>query len=142
MFTIMNKNHLYLFLILLFYNGFKHRKYLLFFIFKHTKKGRKMLKEQKEKALITIKDKLFSKKYLINFTELPRNGVNDDDVKEILDRRRSLVNNKISGCVYSGNYSNNLVKYVNNLYLYSNPLHPDIYPELIKMESEIVKMIG
>ena len=26
--------------------------------------------------------------------------------------------------------------------MYSNPLHPDIYPELIKMESEIVKMIG
>ena len=36
----------------------------------------------------------------------------------------------------------NLLQTINQHYLYSNPLHPDIYPELIKMESEIIKMVG
>ena len=139
----MNKNYLYIFIIFLFYNGLKHRKYLLFFIFKHTNKGKKILKTKKEKALLTIKNTLFSKKYKRDFTQLPNNGINSDLIKVIIDERKSDINNKLSGIMYMNSKTcTKLLEYVNNKYMFSNPLHPDIYPELLKMESEIIKMMG
>ena len=58
-------------------------------------------------------------------------------------KRKSIINNKISGGIYI-NDSNcqTLLKELNNNYLFSNPLHPDLFPELIKMESEVIKMVG
>jgi glutamate/tyrosine decarboxylase-like PLP-dependent enzyme len=121
----------------------KYKKNILFFIYKNTTSGKKYLKSKKKEALLTIKDKLFSKKYTYNFDVLPNNSIHEDDIKNILINRKSKVGNKISGCVYSNNKDcERLVSYISNEYLYSNPLHPDIYPELIKMESEIIKMIG
>jgi sphinganine-1-phosphate aldolase len=38
--------------------------------------------------------------------------------------------------------SKKLLSIVSSDYMFSNPLHPDLYPELIKMESEIIKMVG
>ncbi len=125
---------------------FLHKKYkLLLYIIaiKFTKRGKKMIKEKKSHALSVIKEGMFSKKYIYNFQKIPPNGINIDNVLHIMNDRKSITNNKISGGIYNNNVeSQKLINIVNSKYMFSNPLHPDIYPELIKMESEIIKMIG
>tara|TARA_Y100000816_G_C26105424_1_gene587237 strand:+ start:1538 stop:2932 length:1395 start_codon:yes stop_codon:yes gene_type:complete len=116
---------------------------MFYLLTNYTSKGKILLENKKKEAILLIKEKIFSNTYENNFTILPVNGVPKNKIKKILYKRKSTVNNKISGCVYSNNEKcEELVKEINNNYLYSNPLHPDIYPELIKMESEIIHMIG
>ena len=139
----MNQNYIYILVLFLFYNGLKHKKYIFFLFFKHTKKGKKLLKTKKEKALQTIKNTLFSKKYKRTFTQLPHAEMSPELIKTIIDERKSDINNKLSGVRYMNNkHCTKLLEYVNNKYMFSNPLHPDVYPELLKMESEIIKMVG
>ena len=52
---------------------------------------------------------------------------------KILTDRKDNVNSRISGCLYSCDVDLEFkIKNISNKYLYSNPLHPDIYPGLIK----------
>jgi len=126
------------------YNYYKKNKnHILFFIFKHTKKGKLKIEQKKKDAMLVIKNKLFPNSYTYNFDKLPVNGISKTNIMDIVYERKSKVSNKISGCVYGNNKDcENLLQNINQHYLYSNPLHPDIYPELIKMESEIIKMVG
>lgn len=122
----------------------KKWKYLLYIIaINFTKKGKYMIEEEKSKALKLIKEGIFSKKYIYNFKKIPQNGVTIENVLHIMDGRKSFINNKISGGVYiNDTESKKLLSIVSSDYMFSNPLHPDLYPELIKMESEIIKMVG
>lgn len=48
---------------------------------------------------------------------------------------------KISGAVYHVNNDiYTVAKFANNKFLYSNPLHPDVYVSIRKMEAEVVSM--
>ena len=129
----------------MFYN-YLYKKYnLLLYVFaiKFTQKGKKMLEDKKSKALNIIKEGMFSKKYIYNFKKIPQNGVSIENVLHIMDGRKSFINNKISGGVYINNTeSKKLLSIVSSDYMFSNPLHPDLFPELIKMESEIIEMVG
>ena len=122
----------------------KHLKYILFYFYKLTSKGKLEIENKKKEAIKTIKDTFFSKKWIYNFEKLPDKGIEEEDVKSIISGRKSTsLNNKISGCLYiKDKHCERLLKDVNNQYLFSNPLHPDIFPELNKMESEIIKMVG
>ena len=144
MFVLKIKKRMVLLGVLLFsYIYKKYGKYIFFLYFKNTQKGIKYIEKNKEKALNIIKNKLFSKNFTYNFKNLPKKGLYDTDIKKIIINRKSIEGNKVSGCIYNNDKeSKSIINYVNNLYLYSNPLHPDIYPELIKMETEIIKMIG
>ena len=136
----MNLNYLKCLLLYL----YKRCKNLFLFLYiRYTKKGKKIINKRKKEALKLIKDSLFSKVYEYNFKKIPDHGVDKKTILTIIDKRKSCVNSKISGCVYTNNEDcNSLIEKVNNTYLFSNPLHPDIYPELVKMESEIIKMVG
>ena len=117
-------------------------KRLLFYLYSITPKGRLEIKNQKMKAKSIIKN-VFKSDFKYNFKRLPSKGMNSKQITKVIDKRKENIGNKISGCVYiNDDELNNLLKKVNNSYLFSNPLHPDIYPELIKMESEVVRMIG
>tara|TARA_A100001011_G_C14286995_1_gene834266 strand:- start:82 stop:1467 length:1386 start_codon:yes stop_codon:yes gene_type:complete len=112
-------------------------------VLKRTKKGKHLIKNKKSKALKIIKEGMFSKKYLYNFKKLPDNGVSGENITHILDNRLSNINDKVSGCVYTKDPNCiRLLQNINSKYLFSNPLHPDLFPELIKMESEIISMVG
>lgn len=80
------------------------------------------------------------------FTKLPYNGINKEEIIDLVDRYVTLGNYKwkegrVSGAVY--NYSNDLAELVAAVYQrtsYTNPLHPDIFPGINKMEAEVVRM--
>lgn len=80
------------------------------------------------------------------FTKLPYNGMNKEEIIDLVDRYVTLGNYKwkegrVSGAVY--NYSNDLAELVAAVYQrtsYTNPLHPDIFPGINKMEAEVVRM--
>jgi len=138
-----NKKVLLFFFIASFYKLYKNKTQILFFIYKLTKKGKKHIKEKQSKALTKIKKKVFDKKCMNNFNNLSPEGKNIDFIKDIVNKRKQTLNHKISGTLYNNEMTNKTIaNYMYDLYMYSNPLHSDLYPELNKMESEIVKMVG
>ena len=133
------------FKILLFLITFYYKidfKRLIFYLYSMTPKGKKEIQKQKTKAKSIIRD-VFKTDFKYNFNKLPTNGLTSKKIVKVINTRKGLANDKISGCVYIND--NNLIELLNNVnkdYLFSNPLHPDIYPELVKMESETVNMVG
>lgn len=121
----------------------KNYKYILFYLYSKTKKGCAEIQDKKEKAKKLIQNDIFRTKFQHNFHKIPETAINTDDMKLILDDRKNKVNSKISGCLYICDTDlESKIQNINNKYLFSNPLHPDIYPDLIKMESEVIKMVG
>lgn len=80
------------------------------------------------------------------YTKLPYDGLRSDEIVELVDAYLALGDYKwkegrVSGAVY--NYTNELSKLVGAVYektSYTNPLHPDIFPGINKMEAEVVRM--
>lgn len=79
-------------------------------------------------------------------TELPTSGLSRNDIITTIDNNLRLgeynwKKGKVSGTVY---YTNpELIDLVTAIYgktSYTNPLHPDVFPGLCKMEAEVVKM--
>ncbi len=121
----------------------KNNYRILFFqLFKLTSSGKKKIKDKRDNAKQIIK-KSFKTNFSYNFDKLPENSMESKKLGFTVNMRENNVNNKISGCVYINDKNlENTLKSINNKYLFSNPLHPDIFPELIKMESESIKMVG
>ncbi|XP_058454039.1 sphingosine-1-phosphate lyase-like [Malaya genurostris] len=79
-------------------------------------------------------------------TVLPNDGLHHDQILQKVDDYLSLGHYKwkegfISGAVYY--YDQDLVKLVTQVYgkaSYTNPLHPDVFPGICKMEAEVVRM--
>lgn len=100
-------------------------------------------KEIKEKIKNDLNEPLKTMK--LNLT-LPKKGKGEKTIlKEIQGHNEITLydsdKGRISGCVYS-NYKkiDNLIAKVYPMFERTNPLHPDIYPGLRKMEAEIVNM--
>ncbi|KAJ9600131.1 hypothetical protein L9F63_009541, partial [Diploptera punctata] len=79
-------------------------------------------------------------------TTLPKNGKNHHDIIEQVDQYLSFgdFNWKggfVSGAVY--NFNPELIKLLTEVYgraSYTNPLHPDVFPGVCKMEAEVVRI--
>lgn len=138
------KYNRYNFLLLLFLMYCKKNfKTIIFLIVNSTNSGKAFIESEKDKAIGLIKKTVFKKKWKQNFKCLPNVGVNKEKIFKVVTNRYSKLNNKISGTVYNNKQlTSSISNYMYNLYQYSNPLHTDIFPELIKMESEIISMIG
>lgn len=80
------------------------------------------------------------------YTRLPENGVGEDEIigmlKDFSEREnRAWREGKVSGAVYHGGEElTRFLEKVYALYSHANPLHPDIWPSLVKFESEVVAM--
>lgn len=77
--------------------------------------------------------------------QLPTEGYTDDKIKheveEYLSMEHKWDNGSVSGAVYNGNPElTNIVGHVSSKFTWSNPLHPDIFPGLRKMEAEVARM--
>ncbi|KAJ1918307.1 Dihydrosphingosine phosphate lyase [Mycoemilia scoparia] len=78
---------------------------------------------------------------------IPDQGVSDQVILEQMERRRNAgevdwEDGMISGVVYHG--GKDMVELTNKAYAMfnvSNPLHPEVFPGLRKMEAEIVQMV-
>ena len=78
--------------------------------------------------------------------QLPINGLKSNSINEIINKYHLIDNtnsdiNGISGTIYKKDENHTkLMNSIFSTYFKSNPLHPDVFPALRKMESEIVKM--
>jgi sphinganine-1-phosphate aldolase len=122
---------------------YKNHKYLFFYIYSKTPKGKTYILSKKTKAIENIKNNVFKTKWKRDFNEISDYGLPILQIKGVIESRKQPLNNKISGTIYNNkDTTQELAAYIYNLYMYSNPLHSDLFPELNKMESEIVKMVG
>lgn len=77
---------------------------------------------------------------------LPQKGLNRDQIRKELEKYQSLVKidwskGLVSGAVYNG--APELTKILAETYeqfAWSNPLHPELWPDVRKMEAEVVRM--
>lgn len=80
--------------------------------------------------------------------KIPDERIESEEILEIINKTKliqpfKINEGKISGCVYDNDESSlELMKNILPLYERSNPLHPDIYPDVRKMEAEIINMCG
>ncbi|KAJ3256000.1 hypothetical protein HK103_005807 [Boothiomyces macroporosus] len=81
------------------------------------------------------------------FPTLPKSGLETKQIIKLLDQHANFgevdwKDGKVSGAVYHG--GNELSSLINSAYgkfTVSNPLHPEVFPGVRKMESEIVSMV-
>lgn len=79
--------------------------------------------------------------------ELPRKGLTRDEIFKLFGSYQTLSHvqfkqGRVSGTVYT-DMSSELSALVRDIYgetAYTNPLHPDVFPGINKMEAEIVRM--
>ncbi|TGZ83988.1 PLP-dependent transferase [Ascodesmis nigricans] len=104
---------------------------------------------QVDAALKQIEDKLVPKGPGVNrYLTLPKNGWAEEAIKEELGKLSELKHaswekGQVSGAVYHG--GDELLDLQSEAYrkfAVSNPLHPDVFPGVRKMEAEIVAMVG
>lgn len=80
------------------------------------------------------------------YTKLPYDAFNKDKILDLVNQYLAIGNydwkeGRVSGAVY--NYDDDLADLVADVYRktsYTNPLHPDIFPGICKMEAEVVRM--
>ena len=100
------------------------------------------------KAIADMQDKLIpSGPGITNFTSLPANGMTPEQVRAELEKLAEMKHTrwedgKVSGAVYhGGNELADLQTEAYRRFILSNPIHPDVFPGIRKMEAEIVAMI-
>ncbi|XP_011641639.1 sphingosine-1-phosphate lyase, partial [Pogonomyrmex barbatus] len=77
---------------------------------------------------------------------LPKNGLKNEEILNLINQSIHLGDydweaGRVSGAVYRTN--NELAKLMGDVYTiasYTNPLHPDIFPGICKMEAEVVRI--
>ena len=131
-----------LFILFILYQNLNYKK-IMFFLFSYTSIGKKYIEEKKAKVKKIIKNQISNKSYDSDYNTLPEKSKNKDTIISLLEKRKYSLNEKISGCIYTNDKElDTLLTYAIGKYMYSNPLHLDIFPELGKMESEIIRMVG
>ena len=118
--------------------------WLLNSVFMRNKVNEEIQKTKKtiEKELIRNNDQI------ADFTQLPSNGISMDIILNELDKLEKAIphsdweDGKVSGAVYHGGQDLiHLQTLAFEKFCVSNQLHPDVFPGLRKMESEVVSMI-
>ena len=118
-----------------YFGDYRHfLRYIFFYLYSNTNNGKKYIKDKKEKAKNMIKNELMCVNYKEDFYNLSDKGLDAKRIINIINTRKqknTRVNpNKISGGVYINDGAlEDLLKKTCGNYLFSNPLHPDIWPE-------------
>lgn len=106
------------------------------------------VQSQVDEALKQLEDKLVPKgPGVTKFTVLPTDGFSDEKIKEELLKLSEMDHTdwekgQVSGAVYHGGKEMlDLQSEAYRMFAVSNPLHPDVFPGVRKMEAEIVAMV-
>lgn len=109
---------------------------------------RKKIDEELSKTTKKIEEELMQNdESLMQFKSLPEKGLDAAIVTKELDKLQDLkhsdwYNGRVSGAVYhGGNELLELQSEAYQKYSIANQLHPDVFPGVRKMESEIVSMV-
>ncbi|XP_029636366.1 sphingosine-1-phosphate lyase 1 [Octopus sinensis] len=103
----------------------------------------KSLKETAQQINESIKHSINSEPYV---QVVPEKGFSSEDVMKEVERYRAygVVDWKkgwCSGMIYGSNEElTKLLAKVYEIFAFSNPLHPEVFPDIRKMEAEIVRM--
>jgi glutamate/tyrosine decarboxylase-like PLP-dependent enzyme len=79
-------------------------------------------------------------------TQIPAEGIESTKLvkwveSQVVRENKTWIGGGCSGCVYHGDEQHlAVVNKIANWYSVSNPLHPDIWPSLRRMESEVISM--
>ena len=134
---------LLIFFLISIYKFFKNKTKVMFYLYKLTPSGSKYIKNKQKQAIELIKKNVFKKRWSHHLNKLSFHGKEFTFIKSLVKARKNTLNHKISGTLYGNrDYHRTIANYMFDQYMFSNPLHTDLYPELNKMESEVVKMIG
>lgn len=77
---------------------------------------------------------------------LPRKGLNEDELLAELMKYKKMANDSwkkgwVSGTVYNGDDKlTEIMSKIYGMFAWSNPLHPDVFPDVRKMEAEVIRM--
>ncbi|XP_017769454.1 PREDICTED: sphingosine-1-phosphate lyase [Nicrophorus vespilloides] len=94
------------------------------------------------------KDVYSKTKHLDYYMQLPEKKMSKEEIMEVTNEYLNLGSynwqgGRVSGSVY---YSNaELVDLIKEVYAktsYTNPLHPDVFPGICKMEAEVIRMVS
>ena len=105
------------------------------------------IQNEKNKIHSEIKNDL--NKSLIDleiYNKIPENSQSESDIVILLDKYKNMgkfnaKDGRISGTVYTNSEQiNNFMEKIFLKFYRSNPLHPDIFPGVRKMEAEIIQM--
>jgi len=97
--------------------------------------------------IFEILKKLFKKyEYLPKFNKIPEVGFPKEKIIELIKSMIKYEDEKwkeglVSGCVYHGD--EDYISFLSTIYSISsqvNPLHPDVWPSVLKFEKEIIEM--
>lgn len=107
---------------------------------------RTKVRQQVDEALLKMEGKLIPVGLARN-TTLPAKGLSNDEVRHELDVLAELEHTRwedgrVSGAVYHG--EQDLMRLQTEAYgkfTVANPIHPDVFPGVRKMEAEIVAMV-
>ncbi|RJE21550.1 Sphingosine-1-phosphate lyase [Aspergillus sclerotialis] len=120
----------------------------LYSIFLRTPGVRGQVDKQVSTAVEGLESKLVaSTAGVTKYLTLPKEGWSDDQIRAELDKLAGLdhtrwEDGRVSGAVYHGGLD--LVKLQSeafNQFGVSNPIHPDVFPGVRKMEAEVVSMV-
>lgn len=131
------------------YDNLGFAKYYTFYFLKKVPMIKGEIDEKKQELREDIKKEL--NEPMENFDlnlNIPLVGLESQEIIDLIKGFSEIVpydprDGRVSGCVYSTSQKiDNLLKEVFPLLERSNPLHPDVFPGVRKMEAEIVNMCG
>ncbi|CAG8485660.1 8193_t:CDS:2, partial [Ambispora leptoticha] len=106
------------------------------------------IRTEVDKAIKEIEEKVAPKKPGdARYLELPEEGLDEVRLKEELRRYRSMGDIKweegrVSGAIYHGGQDlSRILSEAYTMFSTSNPLHPNIFPGVRKMDAEVVAMV-
>lgn len=104
--------------------------------------------KQVQDALAGLDEKMLPKAGTTRYHNLPSAGMNKEQLQMELKKLYDLggetdwESGKVSGAIYHGGKEmGELLSSAYSLFSLSNPLHPDIFPGVRKMEAEVVQMV-
>lgn len=106
------------------------------------------VQKQVKDALAELDEKMLPKAGTTRYHHLPSSGMSKDQLESELQRLHDLggttdwQSGKVSGAIYHGGKEmGELLSSAYSLFSLSNPLHPDVFPGVRKMEAEVVQMV-
>lgn len=123
-------------------------KRVAFKVFVSTPGIKGKVQKQVKDALAGLDEKMLPKAGTTRYHHLPSSGMSKEQLQIELKRLHDMggetdwESGKVSGAIYHGGKEmGELLSSAYSLFSLSNPLHPDVFPGVRKMEAEVVQMV-
>lgn len=127
---------------------YRYVKSLVVTVFLSAPGVRGQVTKQIQDALAGLDEKMLPKAGTTRYQNLPSTGMGKEELNSELKKLNAMgdgedwQSGKVSGAIYHGGKEmGELLSSAYSLFSLSNPLHPDIFPGVRKMEAEVVQMV-